>query len=367
MGWSLPISALPPRKRWTRAVAIEAQGHGLPHALVVEGLLRHVHRQLAVLGTVAGHDLDGRIVQERPDVERVGDLHHVRSTALHGDDDRLRRLVEVERQAIEIGPALVPVGLVAHELGRLLRPVAGHAEGPGADRLFREIPGIVGRQDDRLVDLRVVREVADRAGELEAHPVLAGDADAVLLQERQIGLGLRGDLGVDQALEARHHVVRGEIAPVVELDPTADLEEPRVPGVRGRPGCCQDRTQAEVRLDPHQVLGRLLDDGDGPGGVHLDGVDGGRRTAGYPDGAAAPGLGRTRHAAAGDRDRGARGTGGQHVPPPPTGYARLIHTFSSGLSKFVAFPWAGFAATIHRATFMPTEGCGRRHLVRPHP
>ena len=237
----------------------EGERDRLAHAHVLEGRLRHVHVEQAVVGRADRQDL--RAAAELPRAV-VADLH--REIDLAAAQRRDPGVVLEDRVLDRVDARLAaPVGVVGDErepglpavLLELERPRAVHVRGPVAG--LREIGGhLVGLgQDDRLVGHAAEQVREDAVGGLEVEL----DRRIVDLRRaawREHPAVRRERLGVraGQALERRHDVVCRHRRAVVELHTLAQLDGPRLRAVGGRPAGRQAGKDLRRLVDVDELL-----------------------------------------------------------------------------------------------------------------
>ena len=219
------------RQRLGPLVAVQGEGQRLADALVVEGLLLVVddaqqdavprallHRDLVAEGLHQAVTLGGA---ETPELD-VGPL------AADHRDLRRRRGHEHGPEAVEVGLALVPVVgvLLPHHVGAL--HVLDELEGAGAHDVLLVPVDVLG-QCVRLVDEVVGRGQGEEEGALrvlqaEAHRGRVRRLDH--LDRPVLALAARPDAlrREDDLVVGRLDVFRRHLGPVVELDPSPELE-----------------------------------------------------------------------------------------------------------------------------------------------
>ena len=170
--------------------------------------------------------------------------------------------------------------LVANEGRMRLGGVFLQPEGAGAVEIALESAGVIRRQNDCVEIIRryQVGETAVRRIELKLHGVVASHRRATFRE--RAGEGRQGDgavLWIGEPVHGRHHIGRGQRAPVMELDAAANLERPDAAIRVRQPALRERRLQLKCGVGNREIFPGLGQQTDAAGVGHGERIDQARR------------------------------------------------------------------------------------------
>ena len=241
----------------------------------MKGGLIDAHVDRAIVGRWVPQNFEIRIVEDGLAALERNDRIDVDVAGLHGQHGR-QFLGEVEDlQRVEIGHAFRPVVLVRDVVCVLMRHIFLEHEGSRADAALGEGAHLVILGQDR----RLIGETGNEVGkideglvEVETHVRVARLLDIAEGKHPFVdGAGRGADLGVEQALERRDHIIGRKRGAVVPFDALADGEDPGLRIGVGLPGGGKPRIERPILPRIAEIFeGWLI-------GEHLAGVRGGDR------------------------------------------------------------------------------------------
>ena len=250
-------------KRLDRIVAIDGQGQGLAHPLVVEGLLARIDRDAKSADALdlGRYDLVAQLLLDGVDVHRGKKAQfHIDATRSQGRGPGRGVGDDEVREPIQVGQPLLPVVGVALQLDVGAPHVGLQLEGPAPDGLGLEVVGIPVQILLRVDEVGRVGQTRHerRRGVVQAedHGEAVGSLDAL---DHLIVPAPRADhapRGKDHLVPAGLDVHRGQLAAIVELDPLVQGESIAEVAVQDLPGLgdIPDDLGIVVRVQDEQVV-----------------------------------------------------------------------------------------------------------------